>query len=61
MPDVFINLDENKGIKPSELKKEEKELFAKTTVKPVAKSLISAYIRHPQNVDFEIKEKEEKV
>ena len=65
MPDIFINPDEKprepEKIKAPEVKKEVKELLGETFVKPQTKNVLSSYLTHPKNIDFEIKDKEEKV
>ena len=65
MPDIFISEEKKeneKQVKESTpVEKEVKEILGKTLIKKEVKSLIASYLRNPKGVDFEIKEKQEKI
>jgi len=65
MPDIFISQDkkkpEKKVKKSTPVEKEVREILGKTLIKKDKKSMIASYLRNPRGVDFEIKEKEEKI
>lgn len=65
MPDIFISEEkkepEKKVKESTPVEKEVKEMLGKTLVKKEIKSLIASYLRNPKGVDFEIKEKQEKI
>lgn len=71
MPDIFIspkkeeiksNQEENSSLdKEIPVKKEVKEMLAETLVKKEKKSYLSSYLRNPKGINFEMKDKEEKI
>ncbi|MBU0998112.1 PH domain-containing protein [Patescibacteria group bacterium] len=65
MPDIFISeekKEEKKKVKENTpVEKEVKEILGKTLIKKDKKSLIASYLRNPKGVDFEIKDKKEKI
>ena len=65
MPDIFISEEtkepEKEVTESTPVEKEVKEMLGKTLIKKDVKSLIASYLRNPKGVNFEIKEKQEKI
>jgi len=65
MPDIFISEEKKEPEKAvtesTPVEKEVKEILGKTLIKKEVKSLIASYLRNPKGVNFEIKEKQEKI
>jgi len=65
MPDIFISEEKKEPEKQMKentpVEKEVKEILGKTVVRREIKSLIASYLRSPKGINFEIKDKQEKI